>query len=218
MRNGAAGKSWNEAAAAAKETVQIARKRGVKRCSREAATVGGRGGDCSREGCYPRVMFDNILVPVDFAPKNHGALAVACELAGQGRITLLHVIERIDSDGSERSDGSDVSARPGSAVDHAGGEGDEELDRFYERLEERSRERMDEMLAELGAGLGGSHVATRIVYGHRARTIVDTAAELDCDLIVMSSHRVQSVRPAADWISISHKVAILAGCPILLIK
>jgi len=153
-------------------------------------------------------MFDNILVPVDFAPKNHGALAVARELAGGGQVTLLHVIERIDGD--LRDDDPTRMHNP-RAVD---GEVDEELDRFYERLEERARERMETMLAELG----DRRVATRIVYGRRAHTIVETAAELDCDLIVMSSHRVSSAQPGADWISISHKVAILAGCPILLVK
>lgn len=156
-------------------------------------------------------MFDNILVPVDFAPKNRGALAVARQLAGDGRITLLHVIERIDGDLKE-----DGRAGPGvhEAPHDPPGETDVDLDRFYERLEERARERMETMAAELGE----SRVSTRIVYGQRAHTIVECAGELGCDLIVMSSHRVQSERPAADWISISHKVAILASCPILLVK
>lgn len=158
-------------------------------------------------------MFDNILVPVDFAPKNHGALAVARGLAGAGQITLLHVIERIDGDLREeaRAVGSDER---GHGREPGSGDPDEDLDRFYERLEERAQERMEAMVAELG----DRRVATRIVYGQRARTIVETAGELGCDLIVMSSHRVQSTRPAADWISISHKVAILASCPILLVK
>lgn len=153
-------------------------------------------------------MFQNILVPVDFAPKNHGALAVARGLVGEGQVTLLHVIERIDGDLRESA------AKPSERPREPGNEGDDELDRFYERLEERARERMEAMVAELG----DRRVATRIVYGRRAHTIVETAAELGCDLVVMSSHRVRSEQPAADWISISHKVAILAGCPILLVK
>ena len=213
MRNGAAGKSWNDAAAAANDTVQMARKREVKSGWRMEDTVGGRGGDCSREGCYPRDMFDNILVPVDFAPKNHGALATARRLVGAGQITLLHVIERIDGDLRDEAevDGPEAGKHQRAP---AGVDADDDLDRFYERLEERARERMEAMAAELV----GCRVATRIVYGQRARTIVETAGELGCDLIVMSSHRVQSKRPAADWISISHKVAILASCPILLVK
>jgi len=139
-------------------------------------------------------MFRQILVPVDFTPKNKAAIDVARYLAtaGRGAITLLHVIERIDEDL------------------------DEELGRFYERLEEKARERMEDALATIaGEAFAAS---SRIVYGRRAQTIVETARDLACDLIVMSSHRVQADRPSADWVSISHKVAILASCPILLVK
>jgi len=138
-------------------------------------------------------MFRQVLVPLDFTPKNEAAVAVARSVTTvDGTLTLLHVIERI----GEETDG--------------------ELDAFYARLEERSGERMTAMLA----GLADAPFATRsrIVYGRRAQAIVEVARDLGCDLIVMSSHQIAPDRPASDWISISHKVAILAPCPILLVK
>ncbi|HNU82592.1 MAG TPA: universal stress protein, partial [Thermoanaerobaculia bacterium] len=64
-------------------------------------------------------MFRQVLVPLDFTPKNEAAVAVARSVtAVDGTLTLLHVIERI----GEETDG--------------------ELDAFYARLEERSGERM----------------------------------------------------------------------------
>lgn len=168
---------------------------GEERPGSEGSTTGRHGLATVAERPANLVpMFSQILVPVDFTAKNEAALAVARELAttSGGNVTVLHVIERIDE------------------------EADEELDRFYERLEERARERMEPTLAALGDG--GLTTSSRVVYGSRAHTIVETARDLACDLIVMSSHRVQSERPGADWISISHKVAILSPCPILLVK
>ena len=138
-------------------------------------------------------MFRNVLVPLGFTEQNREAVAVARRVTiADGTLTLLHVIERIDE------------------------EADAELDAFYTRLEERSGERMAAVLGELASEPFASH--SRIVYGRRAQTIVECARDLGCDLIVMSSRRIDSDRPGSDWISISHKVAILAPCPILLVK
>ena len=73
-----------------------------------------------------RPRFQHILLPVDFTQKNHAALEIAFELAvaNETRVTLLHVIETI-----ETSD-----------------EPDDELRDFYARLEQRAASELESML------------------------------------------------------------------------
>lgn len=139
-------------------------------------------------------MFRRILVPVDFTPKNERALAQARELAERtgGEVTLVHVVETLED------------------------ELDADLEGFYGKLEAKAAARMEASLELLGDGALSKRSA--IVLGHRARAIADYAEAERVDVIVLSSHRVDPDRPGADWMTISYKVAILARCPVLLVK
>jgi len=140
-------------------------------------------------------MFKHLLLPLDFTDKNDAAVDVATELAGlqSGRVTLLHVIETIE------------------------GVPDDEMHDFYEVLEERART----VLARLQTDLDHRHLATEtaVAFGNRAEEIVRFAAEEGVDLIVLSSRPIE---PGSEvprpWPTISHKVAILAHCPVLLVR
>lgn len=138
-------------------------------------------------------MFRKILVPVDLTPKNVSAIAVAARLADdqEAEVTLLHVVETLDLPW-------------------------EEVEDFYQRLEHRARTAMDEMSEPLSArGIPNSR---EVAFGKRAEEVVGHAEEQGFDLIVLSSHRIDLERPAADWTTLSYKVAILAQCPVLLVK
>jgi len=139
-------------------------------------------------------MFEKILVPVDLSGQNETALEHARELAdhARGQVTLLHVIETIE----------DVPF--------------EELEEFYQRLESRATEGLDRLAREIGAG--GIAVHRQVVYGKRVREIVRFAADDGSDLIVLGSHPVDPNRPREGWITLSYQVAILAACPVLLVK
>jgi len=141
-------------------------------------------------------MFSDVLVPVDLTAKNRTAVDVAGELAIQagaaGRVTLLHVIETIDHVPFE------------------------ELEDFYSTLQEKAEAGLAALAASLPPLPG--EVRQRVVFGHRARAIVEYAEEAGCDLVVLSSHRVDPERRGEDWATLSHKVAILAPCPVLLVK
>lgn len=146
-------------------------------------------------------MFHDILVPVDLSDKNLTAVDVAAGLAAHvplggsnPRLTLLHVIETIDH------------------VPY------EELEDFYDTLQEKAEAGLVELADRAADQAGTAEVRRRVVYGHRARSIVDFATQEGCDLIVLSSHRVDPERRGEDWATISHKVAILAPCPVLLVK
>lgn len=138
-------------------------------------------------------FFQKLLVPVDLTEKNRRAVQVARDLALEsgGEVTLLHVIETLDLPFDELED-------------------------FYRRLEEKA----EEVMARLAEPLQAAKVPVqnRVVYGKRAEEVVSWAEREDSDLIILSSHRVDLEDPGAGWATLSYKVAILAQCPVLLVK
>lgn len=139
-------------------------------------------------------IFHRLLVPVDLTDKNLAALEVATRLAApaEGRVTLLHVIETIEDLGQG------------------------ELDDFYRRLEERAKAEMRSLIGRTAAV--GVELHQEISYGKRAQEIVRYSDRERVDLIVLSSHRVDPDRPGDSWATLSYKIAILAQCPVLLVK
>ena len=122
------------------------------------------------------------------------ALEVAGDIAshGDGRITLLHVIETIA--------GSDV---------------DDELSTFYTKLEQRASRRLTEILS--GVSNKGP-IDTEIVYGKRVEEVLRFIRANAVDLIVLASHPVDSSQPYGGLGTMSYKLGILAPCAVLLVK
>lgn len=139
-------------------------------------------------------MFEKILVPVDLTEKNHVGVAQAARLARLtgGTVTLLHVIETLDLPFEELKD-------------------------FYKDLEERAEPQMAQLAAPL-IEEGFQEVDRVIAYGRRAEEVARYADEHDFDLIVLSSHKIDPENPGLSWATLSYKVAILAQCPVLLVK
>lgn len=138
-------------------------------------------------------MFRDILVPVDITPKNRRAVEVARDLAraSGGRVALLHVIETLDLPFDE-------------------------LREFYDRLERRATRDMEGLARLLRDG--GIPFEGHVTYGERDRKIVEFAERHGSDLIVLDSHRVEPGRPGRGIATLSYRVAILAPCPVLLVK
>lgn len=137
-------------------------------------------------------MFQRILVPVDLTDRHTPAIRIARDLAGSnGAVALLHVIETLDLPF-------------------------EELEDFYQGLEAKA---MD-VLLEMAAPLREAGVAfdPNVRYGDRAEEILGFAAEDGADLILLLSHKVDLEDPGAGWTTLSYKVAIMAQCPVLLMK
>lgn len=142
-------------------------------------------------------MFGKILVPVDFTEKNEAALKSAVEIAGRSdgegsEIILFHVVETIDH------------------IDF------NEMSEFYRGLETRAAARifkLEERLREQGL-----RVRNEVLFGKRAETIVRYAEEKAVDLMILSSHQVDRDHPALGWGTISYRIAIVARCPVLLVK
>jgi nucleotide-binding universal stress UspA family protein len=139
-------------------------------------------------------LFETIVVPADLTDRNVGAVTMALRLAGSsgGKVFLLHVIETI----------------PGFTVE-------EESD-FYQRLERAAAKHLNELARPLRDGK--IEYEADVVYGTRARTIVEEAARLHADLIVIQSHRIEADGREEGLGTLSYQVGILARCPVLLVK
>lgn len=139
-------------------------------------------------------MFSNILVPVDFTLKNESALNTALDLVRgrEAKVTLLHVIEIIEH----------VEI--------------EEMADFYRGLETRAAAKLYGLEERFKQAL--VPVYHEIICGKRAETIVHHAEEREVDLIVLSSHKVDRDHPALSVGAISYRIAIVARCPVLLVK
>jgi nucleotide-binding universal stress UspA family protein len=142
-------------------------------------------------------MYRKILVPVDFTDKNQAALDSAVQIAAAstedgGEITLLHVIETIEHiDFNEMSD-------------------------FYRGLETRATAKLFAMQEALERK--GARARHDLLFGRRAETIARYAEEHAVDLMILSSHKVDRDHPALGLGTISYRIAIVARCPVLLVK
>lgn len=140
------------------------------------------------------MIFERILVPTDLSERNQHSLDIAARMALQdgSEITLLHVIETL----------ADTPY--------------EELESFYNNLEKKANRSMDEMIGRYR----DKPVTIRkaVKYGRRTQEILLFAEANRIDLIVMNSHRIDPDSPTQGWGTISHKVGILSGCPVLLVK
>jgi nucleotide-binding universal stress UspA family protein len=139
-------------------------------------------------------MFLNIVVPVDLTDRNRPAVSMAAKLStpSQGTIHLLHVIETI----------------PGFSL--------EEEPEFYGRLEKRAAEHLQALSEPLRER--GIRLEADVIYGPRAKTIVDEARRIGADLLVMQSHRIDPERGGDGLGTLSHQVGLFAPCPVLLVR
>lgn len=136
-------------------------------------------------------MFRNILVPVDESRRCEEAMRIAVRLASEA-VYPLHVIEAI----------ADTPF--------------EEFEDFYRKFERQAHRDMEVLLESIGATT--VQVEPKIVYGARGAEILRSVERLNIDLIVMQSHRIDPQDPTRGWGTLSHKIGILASCPVMLVK
>ncbi|MBX3439249.1 MAG: universal stress protein [Planctomycetaceae bacterium] len=139
--------------------------------------------------------FHHILVPLDFSQKNLAALDIAFEIAevNSARVTLLHVIERLEEAAE-----------------------DQESEVFYARLQQRADAELESRWQRFAdAKITAEY---RVRFGKRAPEIVHFVRERDVDLIVLSSHPVDEIQPLKSLASVSYQVSLFAPCPVLLVK
>ena len=139
-------------------------------------------------------MYRNILIPVDLSKKGAVAVAAATDVADprEASITLLHVIETLQD------------------VEY------DELEAFYRRIKEKAEKTLETWTDELSAR--GFEATVEIVFGRRGPEILRYADERNVDLIVMTSHALDRAQPAEGFGTLSHQLAALSRCAVLLAR
>ena len=91
------------------------------------------------------------------------------------------------------------------------GVGVDEEKEFYERLEQKA----STFLGELGNELSAQDISwtAEVVYGSRARTILDEAKKLGVDLIVIRSHRIDAESSGQGFGTLSYQGGIPRSVP-----
>ena len=154
-----------------------------------------------RSGLFDGIVYNNpmevikrILVPIDLAEQGQPTVESAADLAVNcgSQVTLFHVIEMVEH----------VSF--------------DELRDFYEKLQAKA----ESILSSLEQTLQQREIPTHraIAYGNRLDQILDYARSEEIDLILMASHAVTEDRQQPRWGSLSHRVAILAPCSVMLVR
>jgi nucleotide-binding universal stress UspA family protein len=141
--------------------------------------------------------FHHILVPLDLTSKNDAALNIAFELAVQNKaaVSLLHVVQKIETGGELP---------------------DDETSEFYNQLRQRAASELERFSQRFLDAETACEVKIRL--GDRLKEITDFADQHRVDLIVMTSHTVDSERLSETWATLSYKVSVICRCPILLVK
>jgi nucleotide-binding universal stress UspA family protein len=131
-----------------------------------------------------------ILVGTDFDSGSEKALQKACQFARSfnSRIHLLHVLEPVDEPDSE----------------------DPETEEFYAKLEHASLEKLTHAISQIDS----LELTSEVRVGRRHPTILAVAEEMKADLIVLGSH---PIAPDDQRIGTSHRVAVTANRPVLLV-
>jgi universal stress protein A len=139
-------------------------------------------------------MYRNVLIPVDLSKRGAIAVAAATEVAdpNEASITLLHVIETLQD------------------VEY------DELEAFYRRIKEKAEKTLGHLTEELSAR--GFEAGAEIVFGRRGPEILRYADERNVDLIVMTSHPLDRDNPAEGFGTLSHQLALLSRCSVLLAR
>lgn len=137
-------------------------------------------------------MFRKILVPIDMDDCHERTVKEAAMLAARdhAEVHLVHVVELL-----------------------AGGTSPD-LERFYQKLEDKSRHHLNKLWDHVGNPTVPHE--ERILFGSRVPAVLELAEKEKFDLIVLSSHRVDPENPASA--SLSHVIAGLAPCNVLLVK
>jgi nucleotide-binding universal stress UspA family protein len=139
-------------------------------------------------------MVRNVLIPVDLSEKGAVAVQAAIRVTDptEASITLLHVIETLQD------------------VEY------DELEAFYQRIKEKAEKVLRRWTDELSAS--GFEASAEIVFGRRGPEILRYADEWNVDLIVMTSHAIDRVHPAEEFGTLSHQLALLSRCSVLLAR
>ncbi|MCA9881515.1 MAG: universal stress protein [Anaerolineae bacterium] len=149
-------------------------------------------------------MLNHILVPLDASELAETALPYAEEIVAEGgKITLLMVVEELETDVVTQEDASIFL----TTVSHTGRE-----------RNERARRYANDYLARTIQNITREHIRieTHVLGGNPASEIIDYARSGAVDAIVISTHGRTGI---SRWLmgSVTQKVINAAPCPVFMI-
>ncbi len=140
--------------------------------------------------CRPRELSSthSILAPCDLTPRSHPAIQFACALAREHNSQLTVL----------------------HAIEHS----NEGMKLDPERVKQRVRQELGEIV---GKGAEGVDVHYLVESGKIASTILDTATQIDADLIVLGVRPSSGLLDRFMW-PIAYELVREAACPVLTIR
>ncbi len=151
------------------------------------------------------MAFRHILIPTDFSDVSQRALSVGLDLAVryEADVTLVHVTSQVDR--ATWGD-PDVMLSMNSVID---GE--------LKVLNAEAKEQLDRISGGASASVPPERMRSMVVSGKPATRVLEVAAEVGCDLIVMGSHGRHRM-PDIVLGSTAERVVRHAPCAVLTIK
>lgn len=157
-------------------------------------------------------MYESILVPVDGSDHSQKALAIACQLAAPSR-AVIYILNAPEMPPATDPLGIAVGA-PGMEIStEAMNQAGQEVIKQVQAAEEAGRGLLDRF-AENTAGSADYEIKPVVRVGTPSRVIVEEAANLKVDVIVMGSRGMSNLKSLIIG-STSHKVMHTAGCTVI---
>ena len=147
-------------------------------------------------------MISSILVAVDGSPQSKKAVIIGSQIATglNAKIVLLHVVKLDEMPEVMRQLIKDEHF-PGTKVD----------------VLMSAAKQMLKIEVENARSAGVTEVEVEVEEESIARTIIATAGRHDCDMIVLGSRGMGDLQGLLRG-GVSHRVEILAKCPVLIVK
>lgn len=151
------------------------------------------------------MMIDKLLVAVDGSSHSLKAVEYAAEI-GAGCNAQVHVLTVLKPQQSEKVA---KELRDFAQLEHMQGS---DIDTMKQLSSDLLRH-----AAGIATGKGVKDVVTSVEVGPTARTIVDIAAKEGSDMIVIGSRGLGNIEATLRG-GVSHRVELLAKCPVLTVK
>jgi nucleotide-binding universal stress UspA family protein len=147
-------------------------------------------------------MFKHLLVTLDGTQRSEAVIPHALDIARSmgARITLLRVVDAVNSDWSERG---------------AMGKGSASAATIRSLFAEQAQSYLDRVASQLSSS--GIEAATMVCQGHAGKQIVTTAKDVDADAIAMATHSRRGLNRLM-FGSVAEEVLHESSLPVLLIR
>lgn len=142
--------------------------------------------------------YQRVVVAMDFSPDSVAALRIARQVAPQAELTAVHAYDL-----------------PFAGKLWAAGVQEDEIERYRANARQSAMRALERIAAD--AGLGPMQLATIVQQGHAGRLVLEHAAQLDADLIIVGKHGLSKLEELMLG-SVTRHVLADAPCDVLVAR